>query len=249
MLAQYANLLPVRVYINNVQTTASRLSVDLERNILIMHFYVSASTDGGKKVRVEIAPDRTTTTTTGRVQATFVQGAKHICIVNAKNASEALVFDGFPSAEDESQTSPFVLALMRSVAQRPDDEEDAGSVRTKARLMTNSNNLKVFVNEAIFNNRSASKWYHNLLGFSEKKSATEEADHFDDHHDDNDDNVHERDLCGRVSREQDRCSTLNNETRNTSVVNTSRWAPVNCRTGPFLFEAELQFTFVNNKGH
>ncbi|ADD73837.1 ORF128 [Lymantria xylina nucleopolyhedrovirus] len=220
MLAQCASRLPLRVYVDDVETTCSRADANLEQGDVRLHYRVARDRSAAARVRVEILP----VLSAGHIQAAFVQNDKHIILVNAKDPRDKLEFDGFPSEDDESQTTPFVLALLKSALPR-----EHLDVRTKAKLMTDSNNLKIFINEAVL--LRPSKWYYNLLFFNPKQNDTD------------DENAHEKELSFKLERERRALPNLNYSRQTNSVVNSTRWAPVDCRTGRSLLDAELLFHF------
>ncbi|AAC70314.1 LdOrf-128 peptide [Lymantria dispar multiple nucleopolyhedrovirus] len=225
MLAQCASRLPLRVYVDEAETPCWRASADWERGELRLHYRVARDRSAAVKVRVQVLP----VLSAGPIQAAFVQNDKHIILVNAKDARDSLEFDGFPSEDDESQTTPFVLALLKSAL-----SQENLDVRTKAKLMTGSNSLKIFINEAVLPRPAPSKWYYNLLFFNPKRSD-----------DDAGDDAHEKELSSKLERERRAAAPpdLHCRRQASSVVNSTRWAPVECATGRSLLDAELQFHF------
>ncbi|UOQ18897.1 BV-EC31 [Olene mendosa nucleopolyhedrovirus] len=221
MLARCASRLPLRVYVDDVETMCSRADANLEQGNLRLHYRVARDRNAAARLRVEVLP----ALSTNHIQAAFVQNDKHIILVNAKDPRDKLVFDGFPSEDDESQTTPFVLALLKSALPR-----ERLDVRTKAKLMTDSNNLKIFINEAVLPRAKPSKWYYNLLFYNPK-------------HDDDDGDAHEKELNFKLERERRAVPNLDYVRQASSVVNSTRWAPVDCRTGRSLLDAELLFYF------
>lgn len=131
-------------------------------------------------------------------------------------AQRPLVFDGFIDAEDESRTNAFVITNLNAL--RPDH---GLRVREMARAMESPTILHIFVNEAIFEDEShlASRKDDTAelqLLMNRLKTTTEEEDSDD--------------------------KRLAYSRRHT---NTSRWAPVSCKTGRHLLTIKLKFLFTN----
>jgi hypothetical protein len=150
-----------------------------------------------------------------RLQAVFKCRQQSMCIVNA--AQRPLVFDGFIDAEDESRTNAFVITNLNAL--RPDH---GLRVREMARAMESPTILQIFVNEAIF----------------------EDESHLASRKDD-DDTAELQLLMNRLKttteeeKDDKRLAYLRRHT------NTSRWAPVSCKTGKHLLTIKLKFLFTN----
>ncbi|AUV65292.1 hypothetical protein [Alphabaculovirus myunipunctae] len=222
----------ITVYVNGVETPFVSMTVNRLDNIITYYYRLCTST-------TTTAPTATPSTirvkldTKGsRLQAVFKCGKKLRCVVNARDIRQPIVFDGFESENDESRTDTF-LVYDGLKALKPDR---GLRVRQMARAMESPTVLQIFVNEAILFNSSDDV---DVAGDDDDDDDvslladdTEELQSllkrllFDEQHNADDDDI--------VADRQ--CSSLKT---------TTRWAPVQCKTGRHLITYNLVFT--NNR--
>lgn len=166
------------------------------------------------------------------MQTVFQCGAQRMCVVNARDKRQPLVFDGFIDHEDESRTTSFVVCNLKEL------RHDHGlRVREMARAMESPTTLHIFINEAIVSKRST------LFVSNNYNLAT--CDDDGDNGGDDDDNL---ELYHLLQRLMIAMPTNENKILMRSRgknLNNTRWLPVSCGTGKYLLSVNLTFTFLH----
>lgn len=202
----------IRVFANDAEIYFA--SIDTHDNVPTLQYSLKSSPC---RIRVELASDNR------HLQVVFQCGTRRMCVVNARDKRQALVFDGFPDTEDEGRTTTFAVGTLKELR-----DNHGLRVREMARVMESPTILELFINEAIIS--TCATIYNNLANS-------------DCENDDEDDDTAElKDLLLRLDKHKD-LILLSSRTKS---VNGTHWAPVSCKTGRFLLTVNLKFTFISS---
>ncbi|WBB27190.1 hypothetical protein [Mythimna sequax nucleopolyhedrovirus] len=209
----------VTVFVNDVETPFVSVVADCKNRIVTYKYHISTTTLTAR-LKVKLDTDHST-----RLQAVFKCRQESVCIVNA--LEQPLIFDGFVDNEDESRTNEFLIKNNLN-ALKPDH---GLRVREMARAMESPTILQIFVNEAIFANKSIYYPFHLAIGTKEEEEEEEE-----------DDTVELYSLLDRMKSDYDGDKQLAQLRR--GQITNSLWAPVSCKTGRHLLTIRLKFLFT-----
>ncbi|ACI47398.1 unknown [Spodoptera litura nucleopolyhedrovirus II] len=145
------------------------------------------------------------------LQAVFQCEDRIMCIVNARDASQPIVFDGFvDEQDDECKTKMFCVGALKEL-----NEEHGLCVRDMVRAMESPTILHIYVNEA-----KISTDPHKNINLA--NCISDNGAHFDD-------------LINRLRAN----SEMTQRRRRPTKSNLTRWAPVSCKTGRHLLTATI----------
>ncbi|QEI03430.1 hypothetical protein [Spodoptera cosmioides nucleopolyhedrovirus] len=158
------------------------------------------------------------------LQAVFQCDDRIMCVVNARDKRQPIMFDGFVDEhEDECKTKKFCVGTLKEL-----DDEHGLCVRDMVRAMESPTILHVYVNEAKISTTKISS----SSSSSSKKKNCNLANCI------NDNGVHLDELIHRL-----RANTIASppQWRWRAKSNNTRWAPVSCKTGRLLLTATITF--------
>lgn len=165
------------------------------------------------------------------LQAVFQCDDRIMCVVNARDRRQPIVFDGFVDEnEDECKTKKFCVGTLKEL-----NDEHGLCVRDMVRVMESPTILHVYVNEAKISTTtttpSLSSSSSLLLSKNNHNLATCIYDN----------GVHLDELIHRLRENTISTSSSSQRQRRRAKSNNTRWAPVSCKTGRLLLTATITF--------